>query len=138
MNVTDAEAEPVIGPLKIEMLPPKSPTATLPAESTATAETSLAVVSDRVAVGVGVEAGEGQRELKSVAGCAGDIQMLRSQVAALALLDLVEPPHATRHAMKAAANRAKRQARRTAQKSFAIDQGIWDRDSYAQAWSYFC
>ena len=52
LNVADAEPEPVIGPLKIEMLPPKAPTATLPAESTATAETSLAVARDRVAVGV--------------------------------------------------------------------------------------
>ena len=51
LNVADAEAEAVIGPLKIEMLPPEAPTATLPAESTATAETSLAVGSDRVADG---------------------------------------------------------------------------------------
>jgi len=42
----------VIGPLKIEMLPPMSATATLPAESTATAVTSLAVGSDKVAAGV--------------------------------------------------------------------------------------
>jgi len=52
LNVADAEAEPVIGPLKIKMLPPKAPTATSPAESTASAETSLAVGRDRVAVGV--------------------------------------------------------------------------------------
>jgi hypothetical protein len=42
----------VIGPLKIEMLPPKAPTATFPAESTATAETSMAVGRDKVADGV--------------------------------------------------------------------------------------
>src|SRR5690242_20868854 len=53
LNVADAEAEPV----KIEMLPPKVPTATLPEESTATAETSLAVGSDRVAVGAEPERG---------------------------------------------------------------------------------
>ena len=57
LNVDDAELEPVIGPLKIEMLPPKAPTATLPAESTARAETSLAVGSDRVAVGAEPERG---------------------------------------------------------------------------------
>jgi hypothetical protein len=34
LNVADAEAELVIGTLKIEMLPPVSPNATLPAEST--------------------------------------------------------------------------------------------------------
>jgi hypothetical protein len=39
LNVADAEAEPVIGPLKIEMLPLASPSATSPAESTAKAET---------------------------------------------------------------------------------------------------
>jgi hypothetical protein len=52
LNVTEEDAEPVMGPLKIEMLPPKAPTATLPAESTATAVTWLAVRRDRVAVGV--------------------------------------------------------------------------------------
>jgi hypothetical protein len=45
LNVADAEAELVIGTLKIEMLPPVSPNATLPAESTATAVTSLAVAT---------------------------------------------------------------------------------------------
>ena len=59
MNVADGEAEPVIGALKIEMLPPEAPAATLPVESTASAETSLAVESDRVAVGVGVKAARG-------------------------------------------------------------------------------
>ena len=59
LNVADGEAEPVIGALKIEMLPPEAPAATLPVESTASAETSLAVESDRVAVGVGVEAARG-------------------------------------------------------------------------------
>ena len=52
LNVADAEEDPVIGPLKIEMLPPKAPTATLPAESTAIAETSMAVGRDKVAAGV--------------------------------------------------------------------------------------
>jgi hypothetical protein len=51
LNVADAEAEPVIGPLKIVMLPDVSPVARFPAESTATAPTLLAVASDRVAVG---------------------------------------------------------------------------------------
>ena len=37
--------------MKIEMLPPKAPTARLPAESTAKAETSMAVGSDRVVLG---------------------------------------------------------------------------------------
>ena len=54
LNVADAEAEPVTGALKIEMLPPMSPTATLPAESTARAPTLLAEGTERVAVGVGV------------------------------------------------------------------------------------
>jgi hypothetical protein len=52
LNLTDGEAEPVIGQLKIEMLPLVSPNATLPAESTAIPVTSLAVASDKVAVGV--------------------------------------------------------------------------------------
>jgi hypothetical protein len=43
--------------LKIVMLPAESPVATLPAESTATAETSLAVASDKVAVGVELVSG---------------------------------------------------------------------------------
>ena len=51
-NVTDGEAEPVIGALKIEMLPPEAPTATLPAESTANAETLMAGARFRVALGV--------------------------------------------------------------------------------------
>ena len=51
LNVTEEDAEPVIGPTKIVMLPPTSPIATFPAESTATAETSLAVGIVRVAVG---------------------------------------------------------------------------------------
>jgi hypothetical protein len=59
LNVADGEAEPVTGPLKIEMLPPKAPTATLPAESTARAETSLAVGVDKVAVGAEPERGSG-------------------------------------------------------------------------------
>jgi hypothetical protein len=41
------------------VLPLASPSATLPAESTAKAETKLAVGSERVAVGVGVEAARG-------------------------------------------------------------------------------
>src|SRR5579871_81165 len=59
LNVADAEPEPVIGPLKIEMLPPNVPTARLPAESTATAETSLAVGRDRVALGAAPVSGSG-------------------------------------------------------------------------------
>ena len=41
----------MIGALKIEMLPPTAPTATLPVESTASAVTLMAVGSDRVALG---------------------------------------------------------------------------------------
>ena len=52
LNVADAEEELVIGALKIKMLPSEAPTATLPAESTANAETLMVVGSDRVAVGV--------------------------------------------------------------------------------------
>jgi len=46
------EPEPVIGPLKIEMAAASVPYRDITAESTATAVTSLAVASDRVAVGV--------------------------------------------------------------------------------------
>src|SRR5882672_6178602 len=56
-NVTDGEAEPVIGALKIEMPPPKVPAATLPAESTANAETLMAGAKFRVALGVEPERG---------------------------------------------------------------------------------
>ena len=57
LNVTDAEAEPIIGPLKTEILPSDAPTATLPVESTAIAETSLAVGRDRIALGVELVSG---------------------------------------------------------------------------------
>jgi hypothetical protein len=103
LNVADAEAEAVMGPLKIEMLPPKAPTATLPAESTAKAETSLAVARDRVAVGVDPASGSANWRAWPVVPAVYKCCVAGGGPGGTGIL--VDPPHAARHAMKAAMSR---------------------------------